>query len=535
VTSQLDTILPAAVTTATAADGAESALLLPELFAAQARRTPQAVAVEDAAGQLTYRQLDLMSSRLANLLREYDIRGESLVGVCMRRSTNLVIGLLGLWKAGAAYVPLDPDHPADRLGWLVGDTRAKVVLTEESLAEKLSFGGAYLMPLDGLADRLLRYPVTPPRSELEPDSVAYAVYTSGATGQPKGVLVSHGGIANRVRWSVREHGLGPDDRVLQKTMLTFDAAAWEVFAPLISGGTVVLAPQGAESDPESLVRAVGERDVTVLQVVPSVLRLLVEAPGWERCERLRLVFSAGEPLHAELAQRLATRTGATLWNTYGPTECSIDVTAHRFDPQVSAGPVPIGRPIENTRALILSTDGVPVPRGVPGELHIGGAGLARGYLARPELTAQRFVPDPYGPPGSRLYRTGDLVRWRSDDTLEYLGRLDHQVKVNGVRIEPGEIEAALAGHPAVRGAVVLPFTAPDGSRRLAAYIQSRRELQPQEWRAFLATRLPAPYLPAVYIPVAEFPLTSSGKVDRAALLPATGAPATTGDITVQQG
>ncbi|MFT9821171.1 condensation domain-containing protein, partial [Lysinibacillus sp. NPDC056185] len=257
----------------------------------------------------------------------------------------------------------------------------------------------------------------------------------------------------------------------------------------------------------------------VLQGVPSVLRLLADEPGWADCGSLRLIFSAGEPLYAEVAHRLLAPLGpdTALWNTYGPTECSIDITAHLFDRNQTAGPVPIGRPIDGMRVLVLDVDGEPVPIGVPGELYAGGPGVAHGYFGRPELTAERFVPDPYGPAGSRLYRTGDRARWRSDGVLEFAGRVDDQVKVRGVRIEPGEVESALAGHPEITGAAVAVHKDAEGVGRLAAYIVARKELPPAELRGYLRARLPDYLVPSVYVPLAELPRTSSGKVDRAAL------------------
>ncbi|HKT03200.1 MAG TPA: amino acid adenylation domain-containing protein, partial [Rugosimonospora sp.] len=371
--------------------------------------------------------------------------------------------------------------------------------------------------LDALdLDAVAALPV--PEVEVDPLDAAYVLYTSGSTGTPKGVVVTCAGIANRVAWAVGRHGLGPGDRVLQKTALTFDAHCWEVFGPLACGATVVLAPEGAERDPAALMSTVEHERITVLQVVPSVLRLLVEEPGWARCRELRLLFSAGEALHAELVhQVLAQAPWVAVWNTYGPTECAIDVTAYRFDPAQRSGPVPIGRPLDELSVLLLDEEGLLVPPGVTGELYAAGPGVARGYLGRPDLTAARFVPHPYGEPGERLYRTGDLARWRSDGVLEYLGRGDDQVKVNGVRIEPHEIEAVLAAHPGLRGAVVLPVSAPDGSYRLAAYVTGPEVPDAAGLRGYLRDRLPETHLPAVFVALDAFPLNASGKVDRAAL------------------
>ncbi|MFC9220049.1 amino acid adenylation domain-containing protein [Streptomyces hygroscopicus] len=500
---------------------------LHELFATQAARTPDAIAVATAApgalGALTYSALEQRAERVAHRLHALGVGPGAVVGVCLRRGPDLLAALLGVWKAGAAYLPLDPGHPAERLRWCVVGTRASVILTRGDAADALpSLDGTLVVALDdtgadegrqgGLGFASQAGPADPARP-------AYVLYTSGSTGRPKGVVVPHAGIANRVRWLVDRHGLGTGDRVLQKTTIGFDAAALELFAPLISGGRVVLAPEGAEGDPAALVRAVADGRITVLQAVPSVLRALADAPGWADCGALRLIFSAGEPLHAELCHRLLARAPqAQIWNTYGPTECSVDITEHEFDPAQTTGPVPIGRPLAHLRVLILDPRGLPAPRGGVGELHVGGVGLAHGYLGCPGLTAERFVPDPYGPPGSRLYRTGDRARWRADGALEYLGRLDQQVKVNGVRIEPGEVEAALAAHPRLEAAVVAALPGREGGQRLAAWVQARgtRPL-PQELRAFLRRTLPEPLIPSVFTAVDAFPRTLNGKIDRSAL------------------
>ena len=313
------------------------------------------------------------------------------------------MALLGSWRAGLAYLPLHPDHPRDRLAWQLADTGAKLLLTTRALRDGVPHDGTTIC-LDDAGEALAGAPGTPPPAgSVTGDDAAYVVYTSGSTGRPKGVIITHAGIANRVLWTVRRHRLSAADRVLQKTALSFDAACWEVFAPLVAGGTVVMAPVGAERDPAQLVHALSDRAITVLQVVPSVLRMMVDVPDWRGCQALRLVFSAGEPLRAELCQRLLTRVTVEIWNTYGPTECSIDATAHQFDPTQTTGPVSIGRPIANTRVRVLDSAGHPVPVGVQGELFVGGVGLARGYVGRPDLTAERFVPDRFSERGSRLY------------------------------------------------------------------------------------------------------------------------------------
>ncbi|MEH1031901.1 amino acid adenylation domain-containing protein [Micromonospora profundi] len=510
---------------------------LSELIARQATLTPTAIAVSGDTERLDYAELDRRANQLGRHLAELGVGPESLVAVNLDRGVDLVVALLGVWRAGAAYLPLDPTHPAERRRRLLADSGAGVLLTRDALRDEATPDRVVCLDTDRA--RIAACPDTAAVPSPDPDSVAYAIYTSGSTGHPKGVLITHRGIGNRVTWTIREHDLGPGDRVLQKTSVSFDAAGWEFFAPLASGGTVVLAPDGAHRDPAALVAAVVRHRITVLQGVPSVFARLVDQPGWADCTSLRLVFSAGEPLHADLCRRLTVTPDVRVWNTYGPTECAIDVTAHPVDTTQSAGPVPIGRPLPGVRVQVLGADRRPVPVGVVGELYIGGANLGRGYLHRPDLTADRFVPDEYGPPGARLYRTGDQVRWRADRSLEFVGRVDHQLKVNGVRIEPAEVEAVLAAHPDVQAAVVVGHTDPAGRRQLAAYVAGRRSLDPATLRAFCVGRLPEALVPAVFQPVAEFPLTASGKIDRSALpaidtldRPALRAPRTAAEHTV---
>jgi amino acid adenylation domain-containing protein len=471
----------------------EDARSLPEFVEAQARLTPEAPAVlGPGVGRCcTYRELQSRAAQVAAFLRGQGITRGSRVAVRMPRRPELIAALLGIWQAGAAYVPIDPAAPPERSARMVADSEATIVITEET------FAGVLAEAPEPTAD-----------SPGPPDGgdPAYVMYTSGSTGTPKGVVITHAGIANRVLWTVRQHKLGPEDRVLQKTTIGFDAAGWEIWAPLISGGAVVLAPTGVERDPAAMLRAVADHEVTVLQVVPSVLRLLVQE-DWTGCDTLRLLFSAGEALHAELCHQVLAKVEVELWNTYGPTECSIDVTAHRFDRDQPTGLVPIGLPLPGMRVLVLDPAGRPVPIGIPGELYAGGVGVADGYQGLPGLTAERFVPSPVGPAGARLYRTGDQVCWHADRTLSYLGRLDTQLKVNGVRIEPAEVEAAINAYPLVRAAAVAGV---DG--RLVAYVVG--SVPPRE---FLAERLPPALTPAAFVEMMQLPLTANGKVDRNAL------------------
>jgi amino acid adenylation domain-containing protein len=492
---------------------------LPELFADQARSTPDAPAVVAGGRELTYARLNASANQLADHLRSIGVGAETPVAVAMRRDVDLVVALVAVLKAGACFVPLDPDYPADRLAFMVRDSGARVVLTRSAEAGRPAPGAATVLAVDTLADRLAACSTDDP-PPVDPLGAAYVMYTSGSTGEPKGVVVTHAGIRNRVLWAVDRHRLGPADRMLQKTTIGFDAAMWEFLAPLVSGGAVVLAPDGVQRDAAAMVRAVVDDDITVLQLVPSMLRLLVEEPGLAACRSLRMVFCGGEALPARLCARVREILDVEVFNTFGMTECSIDVTAALYDPDEPGEIVPAGTALPNTQILVLDAADNPVPVGLPGEICVAGVHLARGYTNRPGATATRFTPNPHPTvPGDRLCRSGDLGRWRADGSLEVLGRLDHQVKVNGVRIEPGEIEAALGTHPAVRVAVVSVHQPSAGDKRLVAYVLPAEGARPDaaELRAHLGSRLPAPMLPSVFLTLDELPVTSSGKVDRTAL------------------
>ncbi|GHA65709.1 MULTISPECIES: non-ribosomal peptide synthetase [Streptomyces] len=487
---------------------------LAELFFAQALATPDAVAVVSGTEETRYADLADQVRRLAGVLRARGVGPEHAVGVALHRGTHLVATVLAVLTAGGVYVPLAPEHPAERLAHLVTDARATLLVTEQSFAGRLPAHPNTLV-LDAVR----------PAEEapaLEPEGApgtraAYVMYTSGSTGRPKGVVVPEAAIRNRVLWSVERLGLGPGDRVLQKTTIGFDAALWEFLSPLVCGAAVVTGPQDAHRDPAVMLRAVADHRVTVLQGVPSMLRLLLEEPALADCASLRLVCSAGEPLTAELAGRLRRAFDAEVVNTYGPTECAVDSTAWRFDPEEPGDLVPIGLPLPNVRTYVVDAEGRQVPLGVTGELHVGGIGLARGYAGRGDLTADRFVPDPDATvPGARRYRTGDLVRRRADGALEYVGRVDDQVKIGGVRIEPGEIEVLLATHPSVAAAVVAVHRSGTGDARLTAYAVpvAGERLDPEALRSHLAAALPEAMLPAAFVELAELPLTPNGKVDR---------------------
>ena len=492
--------------------------LLPALFAAQVARTPDATAVEDDHRRLSYGDLEHRANRLAYILRAQGVQPESVVGICLTRGVDLVVALLATWKAGGAYLPIDPTHPAERNAGMIRDSATALVLVDALTENLLSGSGVRQLTLEQHFDTGARADGKAPVSGVGGANAAYVVYTSGSTGRPKGVVITHEGIANRVRWTVERHGLGSTDRVLQKSSIAFDAAAWEIFAPLVSGGTVVLPAPGVERSVEAMAQLLATREISVVQGVPSVLRPLADEPAWLQAGRLRLVFSAGEPLDHELAHRLAAAPlRPQVWNTYGPTECAIDVTAFRVVATERGGPVPIGRPIDGMSALVLDEQLAPVPDGVIGELYAAGVGVARGYKGRPDLTASRFRPNPFADDGSRMYATGDRARRRPDGSLEFLGRSDDQVKINGVRIEPAEVEAALTAHPAVRVAAVVARPVADGTRRLMAFVEADRDVPTDELRVHLRRRLPEAMVPAVVRRLSELPRTGSGKLDRNAL------------------
>ena len=525
--------------TATAYDDAGETLTA--LLARQAGATPDAVAAlfagaGDALAERTYADLFADASRLAHHLRSLGVGPESRVGVAAERSFELVEGLLAVLLAGGAYVPLDPGYPAERLEFMAGDADLAVLLTQSHLEADLPETGAEVVRLDADRGAWAELPAEPPVVDLSPENAAYVIYTSGSTGRPKGAVNSHRAIVNRLLWMQDAFGLQAGDgeagdRVLQKTPFSFDVSVWEFFWPLVTGAGLVLAKPEGHKDPAYLASLIADAGVTTLHFVPSMLASFLPLDGLEEsCRTVRRVICSGEALSRELVERFHQRMPetASLHNLYGPTEAAIDVT---WWPAEAAGDesavVPIGKPIANLRVHVLDHRGAPVPVGVAGELHIGGVGLARGYHHRPALTAERFVPDPlageladgFDAPGGRLYRTGDRARLLPSGDVEFLGRLDHQVKLRGYRIEIGEIEAVLAQHPAVKSAAAGVWG--DASdRRLVAWVEAEAgEEVPSrsDLRVFLADLLPEYMVPSVFVPMDEMPVTANGKLDRRAL------------------
>ena len=482
-----------------------------ERFAAQAARTPEAVAVSFEGKDLTYRALDARANQLARRLRRMGVGPEVLVGIALERCPDMVVAVLGVLKAGGAYVPLDPAYPKERLAYMLEDSGARVLLTQESLRASLP-GSAAVLCLDSadLSDESEEAPGV----AFDRDQLAYLLYTSGSTGRPKGVQVPHAALSALLAAMEERPGLEAADILLSVTTLSFDIVGVELYLPLITGARVELVSGEIAADGARLLDHLVASRATVMQATPTTWRMVLEA-GWTGGPLK--VICGGEALPQDLAEELLRR-GATLWNGYGPTETTIYSTMCPIERAEATAP--IGKPIANTRAYVLDANQQPVPAGVPGELYIGGAGVARGYRNRPDLTAERFVPDPFGhEPGARLYRTGDLTRWRASGVIEFLGRADHQVKVRGFRIELAEIEGALLAMSAVKAAAVLPREHGPGDVQLAAYVVFGPDLEPTvtELRATLRDRLPGYMVPSSFVILDELPLTPNGKLDRKAL------------------
>ncbi len=491
-----------------------------QVFETQVERTPDTVAVVFEERVLTYRELNTRANRLAHHLRALGVGPEVLVGLCVERSLELMVGLLGILKAGGAYVPLDPTYPPARLAFMLADAQVPILVTQQQYMARMPVYGVQVVCLDGDWERLASQPEDNPVSGVTPANLAYVINTSGSTGQPKGVMVEHRALSNTMHWMHATFPLSEVDRVLQKTPSSFDVSAWEFFAPLMVGAQLSLARPGEHQDSAYLVDLLATHQITMLQLVPSLLQMLLEEEAFRTCHSLRHVFCAGETLTYVLQERFFAHLTADLHNLYGPTEATIYASYWTCARGSPPGHIPIGRPIANTQLYILDTQLHPVPIGVPGELYIGGVGLARGYLNHPGLTAERLISHPFSDvPGARLYKTGDIARYRPDGSLEFLGRRDTQIKLRGHRIELGEIEAVLSQHPAIRQAVVLSREDVPGDQRLVAYWVARHTPPPShaELQRFLRAQLPVYMLPAAFVQLDVLPLTPSGKVDRRAL------------------
>ena len=505
-------------------------------FEKQAQLTPDRLAVVFENQQLTYRELNERANQLAHYLQQLGVKPEAIVGICVERSIEMVVGILSILKAGGAYLPLDPAYPQERLAWMLEDAQVPLLLTQARLVEALpphrakvicldtdwnSDAYSTAMPAVGQGQTAIAQQSREnPTSEVTANNIAYVIYTSGSTGRPKGVMNTHKGLCNRLLWMQDAYQLTADDRVLQKTPFSFDVSVWEFFWTLLNGARLIVAKPGGHQDSAYLVKLITSQQITTLHFVPSMLQVFLEEPELESSKCLKRVICSGEVLPFGLQERFFARLDAELHNLYGPTEAAIDVTFWQCKRQSNSRTVPIGRPIANTQLYVLNSHLQPVPIGVVGELYIGGAGLARGYLNRPELTAEKFIPHPFSnEPGARLYKTGDLVRFRPDGNLEFIGRIDHQVKVRGFRIELGEIEGLLGQHPGVREAVVMAREDVPGDQRLVAYVVPATDaaLTASQLRNFVKAQLPEYTIPSAFVLMDVLPLTTNGKVDRRAL------------------
>jgi amino acid adenylation domain-containing protein len=503
-------------------------------FAAQAEQTPDAVAVTYAGEKLTYAELNRRANQLAHHLQALEVKPETLVGICVERSIEMMVGLLGIFKAGGAYLPLDPTYPPERLVFMLSDAQALVLLTQERLKPKLlpvsdapddGNSGPRVLCLDTDWPLIGQAPAHTPASDVVSDNLAYVIYTSGSTGKPKGVMISHRGLLNYLSWCVKTYDVAAGQGAPVHSSLGFDLTITGLFAPLLAGRAVTLLPEAEGAEALAIALRQGQ-DFSLVKLTPAHLELLnQQLQPEEAAGRTRNFIIGGEALRGESLAFWQKHAPATrLINEYGPTETVVGCCIYEVPAESSpAGAVPIGRPIANTQLFVLDRYLQPTPIGVPGQLYIGGDSLARGYLNRPELTAEKFIPHPFSDePGARLYQTGDLARYRPDGQLEFLGRLDHQVKIRGFRIELGEIETALDQHPAVREAVVLAREDIPGQKRLVAYVVSNVEApgsQTADLRHFLQTKLPEYMIPSAFVRLKTLPLTSNGKVDRRALPP----------------
>jgi amino acid adenylation domain-containing protein len=490
------------------------------LFEAQVERTPHAVAVIGEGQQLTYRELSQRTNQLGWYLREQGVGPDVRVGICAERSMEMVVGLLGILKAGGAYVPLDPDYPDARLKFMVADTQPALLLIQEAMQARLRpLGAARMLCLDRDWALIAERPITDVPRCGTAENLAYVIYTSGSTGQPKGVMIPHRGIVNRLMWMQEQYQLTHEDRVLQKTPFSFDVSVWEFFWPLLAGAALVICQPRRHGDSEYLIDLIARERVTTLHFVPSMLSQFLEDQGVQKCVSVRQVICSGEALPASVVERFFRCMKAELHNLYGPTEASVDVTYWKCRQGEGDRAVPIGHPIANTQIYVLDESLNPVPVGVQGDLYIGGTGVGRGYQNRPELTAEKFIPDNFGTQaGQRFYKTGDLALFRADGSVEFLGRSDFQVKLRGFRIECGEIEAALLELPQVQQAAVIARQR-NGDLSLLAYVicSAQADTSGRGLREQLAKRLPEYMIPSRVTLLERMPLTSSGKVDRQAL------------------
>ncbi|QOT00746.1 amino acid adenylation domain-containing protein [Brevibacterium sp. JNUCC-42] len=491
------------------------------LFSEQAKRTPEKIAVICGEVTLTYRQLDERTNQLARTLRQYGVGADAIVGICMERSVEMIVGLLAIAKAGGAYLPIDSKIPIERLSYILEDSGTKLVVTQQEFINKFTKECDTL----NLDDKDIYHSDGNSLDDISgPRNLAYVIYTSGSTGKPKGVCIEHHSVVNRLNWMQKAYPISSEDVILQKTPYVFDVSVWELFWWAMQGATVSFLAPGQEGNPECIVETIQRDKVTTMHFVPSMLHVFLEfTEAFDQADKLRSlqrVFASGEALGVHLVKRFNSlfydRYKTQLINLYGPTEACVDVSFFNCSPWIDYEKVPIGKPIDNTQFLVLDRNLMLQPVGVPGQLCISGVGLARGYANKPELTREKFIDHPFDT-GKRLYLTGDLARWLSDGNIEYLGRIDYQVKVRGFRIELGEIEHQLLDFPSMKEAVVLVKQDKKEDDYLVAYVVCEEELNAAEVKQFLLKRLPEYMVPNTFIRIEEMPLTTNGKLDRKAL------------------
>src|SRR6266567_3545148 len=508
------------------------------LLEATAQRHADCVAVELDGRSLTYAELHARANQLARVLRKHGVQREVLVGVCMERSLEMEVALLGILKAGGAYVPLDASFGLGRIKYVLDEARVKVLITQKSLRSLMPPTEAQVICLEPSWDLIADESDQPVPSGVGPSNLAYVIYTSGSTGKPKGVQLEHRSLANLLCSMREEPGINESDVLLSITTISFDLSVPDIFLPLMAGARLVIASREATFDGKLLRSLLKSSGATFMQATPTTWQLLLEA-GWTGDRKLKAIVG-GEAVSPELARKLAASCGS-VWNMYGPTETTVWSSGYRIEGRDERS-VPIGTPIANTSMYVLGPNREPLPYGAEGELYVGGDGLARGYFEQPELTAEKFVHDPFSSrPGARMYRTGDLARYRPDGNLEFLGRIDHQVKIRGFRIELGEIEAVLSQHPAVKEVIVVAREDTPGNKRLVAYLipdqrstkasasqadksalltlltPQEADLSIEELRAFLKDKLPYYMVPAAFLFLDAMPLMPNGKVNRKVL------------------
>jgi amino acid adenylation domain-containing protein len=491
-----------------------------QLFEQQVEQTPDYVAVVFEDQQLTYRELNCRANQVADYLQKLGVEPEVLVGICVERSLEMVFGLLGILKAGGAYVPLDPEYPKERLAFMIEDAQPTILLTQERLVEKLPSHRARLVFLDSDCKNIAGEREKNPISEVQAENLASVIYTSGSTGQPKGAMLHHRGICNRLIWGIQEYELGDVDRVLHKTPISFGLSVWEIFAPLLAGAQLIIAQPGLHDDNSYLVQLITEQKITHVDFVPSILQKFIEERGIESCQCLKFLTCTCEALPIKLREGFFSRLNAKMYNLYGPTEASLAVMFWVYKSGSHERVAPIGRPMSNVQVYLLDRHLQPVPVGIPGELHIGGIAVGRGYLNRPDLTKERFIPNPFSnDPEARLYKTGYLACYLPDGKIKFQGCIDHQVRLRGIRIDLGEVQSILKEHPSVLDSIVILREDIPSNKCLVAYVVSAQK-KPNlisELRDLLKQRLTSYMLPSAFVLLDALPLMPNGELNRQAL------------------